>query len=88
MLKGENLIFDIQFHLVDDLLYFINFFNKMRLYLLKKFKKKSFNKFITKTHILNLIKRIKLLRVIISLRNLFIDFIVIFIIVINTTLIK
>ena len=42
----------------------------------------------TKTHILNLIKHIKLLRVIISLENSLVDFIVIFIIIINATLIK
>ena len=42
MLKNENLISDIQFHFIDDLLYFINFFNKMRLCLFKKFKKKIF----------------------------------------------
>ena len=42
MLKSENLIPDIQFHFVNDLLYFINSFNKIRLYLSKKFKKKIF----------------------------------------------
>ena len=42
MLKGENLIFDIQFHLIDDLLYFMNFFNKMRFCLFKEFKKEIF----------------------------------------------
>ena len=39
---NQNLIFDIQFHLINDLLYFTNFVNKIRLYLFKKFKKKIF----------------------------------------------
>ena len=42
MLKSENLILNIQFYLVDDLLYFTNFLNKIRLYLSKKFEKKIF----------------------------------------------
>ena len=36
MLKNEDLILDIQFHLINDLLYFINSFDKMRFYLFKK----------------------------------------------------
>ena len=59
MLKDENSIFDIQFHLIDDLLYFTNFFNKMRFYLFKKFKNFFFNKHIMKMYISNSIKRIK-----------------------------
>ena len=42
MLKNEDLILDIQFHLINDLLYFINSFDKMRFYLFKKLKKKIF----------------------------------------------
>ena len=42
MLKGEDLILDIQFHLVDDLLYFTNSFNKMKFYLFKEFEKEIF----------------------------------------------
>ena len=42
MLKDKNLIFNIQFHFINDLLYFTNFFNKMRLYLFKKFEKEIF----------------------------------------------
>ena len=42
MLKDENLILNIQFYLVDDLLYFTNSFNKVRLCLFKKFEKKIF----------------------------------------------
>ena len=29
MLKNENLISNIQFHFINDLLYFTNFFDKM-----------------------------------------------------------
>ena len=42
MLKDEDLISNIQFHLIDDLLYFMNSFNKMRFYLFKEFEKKIF----------------------------------------------
>ena len=42
MLKDENSIFNIQFHFIDDLLYFTDFFDKMRFYLFKKFEKEIF----------------------------------------------
>ena len=41
-LKSDDSTFDIQFHFVNDLLYFGDFFNKIRLYLFKKFEKKIF----------------------------------------------
>ena len=42
MLKGEDSILNIQFYLVDDLLYFTIFFDKMRFYLFKEFEKEIF----------------------------------------------
>ena len=54
----------------------------------RSLKRKSFINFITKTHILNLIKCIKLLRIISFLENLFIDFVIIFIIIMSATLIE
>ena len=42
MLKDENLILNIQFYFINNLLYITNFFDKMRFYLFKKFEKKIF----------------------------------------------
>ena len=42
-LKSDDSTSDIQFHFINDLLYFTNFFNKIRFCLLKKFEKKIFH---------------------------------------------
>ena len=41
-LKSDDSILDIQFHLVNDLLYFTNSLDRVRLCLFKKFEKKIF----------------------------------------------
>ena len=61
--KNNIFIFEIQFYFDNDLIYFINFFNKIRFYLLKIFEF-FFNKFIITIFIRILIKFIKLLIII------------------------